>query len=611
MKNCRQVLQADDAPILSSFSKKRSLDFGPTSVQIPRSLLARTNGSSMKRCVSDDHITNSQRNKRKRTRPSSLQSTINIRNAYLRRRQPRLNRQRNNEDWFPPHEFISSVTRNASLNCSPMPSIHSINEISLLQERSVHPISICSPERSSNERYIIDAVREQFQPMLQDTQLSPKVNDIRPLHSRDVVLAETSILGVGTFSRVTKVTLKDRNTASNNNNKEIYACKQLKQELLSNVKDYIKAAAELAYEAFILSSLDHPNIIKLRGLPEEGIACFGDVANETQDMSMLPASSFFLIMDVLQETLDQRIERWNTISRPQTLVDLRQRNLEKISLCDQLASVLQYLHSKGVVYRDLKPQNIGFCEQQGGSLKLFDFGLCQELPSSIATSSGSSLSGNGNESNPNEHKRFDLTGMVGTIRYMAPEVCLSQPYNRDCDIYSWSIVAWEIWNQTKPFSSFTPDLYKSLVCEQGYRPTHEPSEKSIPDNLKDLLKQAWTTEPHKRIRWPEIRQRLEIFQKMEGLLLQETIIKEDIAIQLRRSVSPTIQYPICLSGSSNSGTQNGRVNMDGSDDNIHGQKNLGSLSNEVYSSSSVPTILKQAWDQHMFYSQLNGIIPFQ
>merc|ERR1711935_545146 len=103
-------------------------------------------------------------------------------------------------------------------------------------------------------------------------------------------------------------------------------------------------------------------------------------------------------MDVLKETLDQRIERWNTVSRPQCLSQIRQRKLEKISLCQQLASVLEHLHSKGVVYRDLKPQNIGFCEQEGGKLKLFDFGLSKELPLSLE--------------NGNEQMCFQLSGAV-------------------------------------------------------------------------------------------------------------------------------------------------------------------------------------------------------
>ena len=391
------------------------------------------------------------------------------------------------------------------------------------------------------DRILIQAIRDQFKPMLKDTHLVPKVDGIFPLRSHDVVPAHPSLLGSGTFSRVTRVTLKGSNSANTNWNEKKYACKQLKQELLSHVGDFIKAAAELAYEAFILSCFDHPNIIKLRGIAEDGIASFGDASKETQEMHVPPANSFFLIFDVLQETLDQRIKRWKTVSRPRSPVDIRQRSLEKISLCQQLANVLEYIHSKGVVYRDLKPQNIGFCEQQGGLLKIFDFGLSKELPLSIADTS-STPRGNGNTQNPNEHLRFDLSGMVGTIRYMAPEVCLRQPYNRDCDIYSWSIVVWEMWSETKPFETFTPELYESLVCKQGYRPTDDTNINSIPIELECLLKETWNAEPHQRMRWPGIQSQLNVFQKSEELRLQASI--PGVAAASRTGVATAMKTPM-------------------------------------------------------------------
>jgi serine/threonine protein kinase len=51
--------------------------------------------------------------------------------------------------------------------------------------------------------------------------------------------------------------------------------------------------------------------------------------------------------------------------------------LEKLGICVEIASGLAYLHSKGVIFRDLKPNNIGFLN---GRVQLFDFGLSRELP---------------------------------------------------------------------------------------------------------------------------------------------------------------------------------------------------------------------------------------
>jgi serine/threonine protein kinase len=446
----------------------------------------------------------------------------------------------------------------------------------------------------SMKRVIVDTIREKFRPMLEGTRLIPKMDGIQLLRPDDV-LPTNNLLGTGAFSQVTSVVLKDNTyntstTTEKKNKKKCYACKQLKKELFTDPPSFFKAATELAYEAHILSSFDHPNIIKLRGWAADGINSFANAAYDNDDATIsmggnqgygmsgtsagargengiatatttTTPTSFFLIMDVLRETLDQRIDRWKTIDRPQSLSQFHQRNIEKLSLCKQLAGTLEYIHSKGVVYRDLKPQNVGFCTE-GGSLKLFDFGLCRELPVPSSESESASAHNNSNNNNnvdPNE--RFQLSGMVGTMRYMAPEVCLNQPYNRDCDIYSWSIVSWEILSQAKPFETFTPDLYAKLVCMQGVRPTDLPmiapisasssrrprrnamdsygenvntnivdnvgTVTAVPQELKLLLKQAWRGEPTQRIRLSQVQSQLALFRQLEELRLEEQELQDN------------------------------------------------------------------------------------
>jgi len=394
------------------------------------------------------------------------------------------------------------------------------------------------------KRFIVQTIGDAFRPMLKGTRLMQNMDGIRLLKSHDVVPARQHPLGSGSFCRVTRVTLRGDTQDKG------YACKQLKAEL--EPCEFFKAATELAYEAHILSCFDHPNVIKLRGMAADGIRSFGNSIDDQANGSLNqivssgahalapPATTFFLITDVLQETLDKRIERWKTVSRPQSIIQSHRRILEKVSLCKQLASALEYIHSKGVVYRDLKPQNVGFCEEDG-NLKLFDLGLCRELRSTIAEIDSTSTA---SKRSLSEHTRFHLSGMVGTIRYMAPEVCLSRPYNQDCDIYSWSILAWEILSQAKPFLSFTPALYVDLVCKQGIRPTDLVKNKkprglignehqidnlseytdattTIPLELEVLLKQAWNPEPHLRIRWSKIQSQLSLFEKIEELRLEK------------------------------------------------------------------------------------------
>merc|ERR1712166_1577058 len=170
-------------------------------------------------------------------------------------------------------------------------------------------------------------------------------------------LRTNKILGIGTFSTVTRVTIDNdqqqqqhQDEPTNESRGEVvvdrrrrfglrrptryYACKSVKKSIVEmgesavlvgcredNImyrREYVNAIAQIANEIHVLSSFDHPNIIKIRG----------SYCNEKSVVSSasLSASSLgsFLLTDVLQETLDQRIERWkrnsNTLGDSNTSV---------------------------------------------------------------------------------------------------------------------------------------------------------------------------------------------------------------------------------------------------------------------------------------------------
>lgn len=352
---------------------------------------------------------------------------------------------------------------------------------------------------------IAESIQNKVRIMLSASRLVRNTSGIQYLKTSDILQVH-HLLGSGAFSQVTSVTARTSPVKR-------CACKHLKRELMVDTKAFITAASELAYEAHMLSSFDHPNIIKIQGWAANGIASFEEGKH----------NSFFLLLDLLDETLDHRIDRWKT-EVPRTAMDQHLRQLEKLRTLAEVAEALDYIHSKGVVFRDLKPQNIGFVEVSSDStsslrtqrqVKLFDFGLSRELPILDTTQS------------------FKMSGKVGTIRYMAPEVCLYQPYGTPCDIYSWSMVAYEILSQVKPYECFTPEMYCSLVCHKHVRPTdpvarqynafhsESPLNQTIPNELFVLLDNAWCPVPTHRLSLREICAQLDLFSKKEQLLLEK------------------------------------------------------------------------------------------
>lgn len=65
---------------------------------------------------------------------------------------------------------------------------------------------------------------------------------------------------------------------------------------------------------------------------------------------------------------------------------------------------------------------------------------------------------------------FQITGEVGSFRYMAPEVVRHQPYNAKADIYSWAILTWEMMSIEKPYAWATKESsFIKVIFRRGGR----------------------------------------------------------------------------------------------------------------------------------------------
>jgi serine/threonine protein kinase len=97
--------------------------------------------------------------------------------------------------------------------------------------------------------------------------------------------------------------------------------------------------------------------------------------------------------------------------------------------------------------------------------------------------------------------------MTGSLRYMAPEVGLGTPYNEKCDVYSYSIVLWEMLSLSGKAHRHITD--ESLFCEKVFVENVRPSlNRKWSICLQDLLQAGWDKDPVRRPAMIHIRKTL-------------------------------------------------------------------------------------------------------
>ncbi len=174
----------------------------------------------------------------------------------------------------------------------------------------------------------------------------------------------------------------------------------------------VKFALRFTREARTLARLNHPNIVSVYE--------FGNVEE-----------TYYFLMEYVDG------------SNLREIIEARQLTPEHtLTIVPHLCDALQYAHDKGVVHRDIKPDNILMAVD--GSVKIADFGLSRIL---------------GNES-----QKDLLTGthqVMGTPRYMAPEQLEgSHGVDHRADIYSLGVVFYEMLTGELPIGRFAPPSAK-------------------------------------------------------------------------------------------------------------------------------------------------------
>jgi serine/threonine protein kinase len=218
------------------------------------------------------------------------------------------------------------------------------------------------------------------------TDLNSPRSNIFQLSWDDIELLE--LLGQGSFSSVYKVVLRHEPSTDCDLQSDdecydkVYALKCLHHKTTTVEKNFTTAAVDLALEARLLANFLHPNIVTLWGVKS---GCVSE--------SYVKDHGYFLLLDFLVDTLEDRLEcyrednkarfsmaKFLLRSKNSTASKLKQTHaflgrLETIAI--GIASGMEYLHHNRILFRDLKPQNIGF--DTNGVVRIFDFGLAREI----------------------------------------------------------------------------------------------------------------------------------------------------------------------------------------------------------------------------------------
>lgn len=224
-------------------------------------------------------------------------------------------------------------------------------------------------------------------------------------------------------------------------------------------------------ESQAVAMLSHPNIVSV------------------YDFSKSPDCQY-IVMELLDGiTLKQYMQTKGALSWK-----------ESLHFSTQIAKALSHAHSKGIVHRDIKPQNIMVVKD--GSIKVADFGIAHLQ----------------NESTTDENET------VGSIHYISPEQARGEPVDTRSDIYSLGIVMYEMLTGRLPYEG---DSAEAIAVQHINAMLTLPGDinPEIPMRLEEITLKAMTADISSRYQTAdELQDDLEAFRKQMNVLGSDTIV---------------------------------------------------------------------------------------
>lgn len=242
------------------------------------------------------------------------------------------------------------------------------------------------------------------------------------------------LLGQGGMSAVYK--------AYDPNLKRVVAIKLVHSHLSSD-PEFVKRFEE---EASVVASLRHPNIVQV------------------YDFNTDNGVNYMVMEFVPGETLQDRLKRLNADQRRMSLK-------EAVSITVDICNALSYAHKRGMVHRDIKPANIML--DVNNHAILMDFGIVKILGGQSHTVTGA---------------------VMGTARYMPPEVVRSEPADQRSDIYALGITLYEMLSGKPPFEANSAMTVMMMQLNDPV-PDLRPTRQDIDQRVAQVVLKALAKDP--------------------------------------------------------------------------------------------------------------------